>query len=42
MHDELATVLSGWPDDERQRLADLLPRLVADMRAVGASPPPHL
>ena len=42
MHDELATVLSGWPEAERQRLADLLPRLVADMRAVGASPPPHL
>ena len=42
MHDELATVLAGWPEDERRRLADLLPRLVADMRAVGASPSPHL
>jgi DNA-binding MarR family transcriptional regulator len=42
MHDELATVLAAWPEAERQRLADLLPRLVADMRAVGASPPPHL
>jgi DNA-binding MarR family transcriptional regulator len=42
MHDELATVLAAWPEPERQRLAELLPRLVADMRAVGASPPPHL
>jgi DNA-binding MarR family transcriptional regulator len=42
MHDELATVLAAWPEPERRRLAELLPRLVADMRAVGASPPPHL
>jgi DNA-binding MarR family transcriptional regulator len=33
MHDELATVLSSWPEADRQLLADLLPRLVADMRA---------
>jgi DNA-binding MarR family transcriptional regulator len=42
MHDELATVLSMWPERQRSGLAELLPRLVADMRAVGASPPPHL
>ena len=42
MHDELATVLATWPETERERLAELLPRLVADMRAVGNSPPPHL
>jgi DNA-binding MarR family transcriptional regulator len=32
-HDELGTVLAGWSDADRRRLADLLPRLVADMRA---------
>ena len=42
MHDELATVLAMWPPAEREGLAALLPRLVADMRAVGAAPPPHL
>lgn len=42
MHDELATVLAMWPAAEREGLAALLPRLVADMRAVGAAPPPHL
>jgi DNA-binding MarR family transcriptional regulator len=42
MHDELATVLAMWPAAEREGLAGLLPRLVADMRAVGAAPPPHL
>jgi DNA-binding MarR family transcriptional regulator len=33
MHDELGTVLANWSDVDRRRLADLLPRLVADMRA---------
>ncbi len=33
MHDELGTVLAGWSDADRRRLAELLPRLVADMRA---------
>jgi DNA-binding MarR family transcriptional regulator len=33
MHDELDAVLSGWPPADRRVLADLLPRLVADMRA---------
>jgi DNA-binding MarR family transcriptional regulator len=33
MHDELSTVLSSWPEADRTLLADLLPRLVADMRA---------
>jgi len=33
MHDELATVLSAWPEADRELLAALLPRLVADMRA---------
>ncbi len=36
MHDELATVLSRWPEADRKLLADLLPRLVADMRAGSA------
>lgn len=33
MHDELDAVLSRWPEDDRRVLAELLPRLVADMRA---------
>ena len=33
MCDELASVLAGWPEADRHLLADLLPRLVADMRA---------
>jgi DNA-binding MarR family transcriptional regulator len=33
MHDELSTVLSSWPAEDRRLLADLLPRLVYDMRA---------
>ncbi|HET6954263.1 MAG TPA: MarR family transcriptional regulator [Acidimicrobiales bacterium] len=33
MHDELGAVLSGWPAPDRRVLAEVLPRLVADMRA---------
>jgi DNA-binding MarR family transcriptional regulator len=33
MHDELAVVLTAWPESDRRLLAELLPRLVADMRA---------
>jgi hypothetical protein len=33
MHDELDAVLSRWPEPDRRVLAELLPRLVADMRA---------
>ncbi len=36
MHDELDAVLSTWPEADRRLLADLLPRLVADMRAGSA------
>jgi DNA-binding MarR family transcriptional regulator len=32
MHDELDAVLAGWADRDRRLLAELLPRLVADMR----------
>jgi DNA-binding MarR family transcriptional regulator len=32
MHGELDAVLARWPARDRQRLADLLPRLVADLR----------
>jgi hypothetical protein len=39
MHDELAMVLESWPDAERELLARVLPRLVADMRAMGATWP---
>lgn len=33
MHHELGVVLASWPEDDRRNLAELLPRLVADMRA---------
>jgi DNA-binding MarR family transcriptional regulator len=33
MHHELDAVLAGWPESDRRMLAELLPRLVADMRA---------
>lgn len=33
MHDELSAVLAGWPGADRKVLAEVLPRLVADMRA---------
>jgi DNA-binding MarR family transcriptional regulator len=36
MHDELGAVLASWSQADRQRLADLLPRLVADMRSAPA------
>jgi hypothetical protein len=36
MHDELDAVLSMWPEADRRTLAELLPRLVADMRAGSA------
>jgi DNA-binding MarR family transcriptional regulator len=36
MHDELGAVLAGWPEADRRLLAELLPRLVADMRAGSA------
>lgn len=36
MHDELGTVLAAWSDADRQVLAELLPRLVAGMRAGSA------
>jgi DNA-binding MarR family transcriptional regulator len=36
MHDELGTVLAGWSAADRRLLADLMPRLVADMRAAPA------
>jgi DNA-binding MarR family transcriptional regulator len=32
MHDELDAVLAGWGERDRRLLAELLPRLVADMR----------
>lgn len=32
MHDELGAVLAGWGERDRRLLAELLPRLVADMR----------
>jgi DNA-binding MarR family transcriptional regulator len=33
MHDELATLLAAWPAADRAVLAEVLPRLVADMRS---------
>jgi DNA-binding MarR family transcriptional regulator len=36
MHNELRDVLSGWSEGDRRCLAELLPRLVADMRAAPA------
>lgn len=38
MHDELDAVLSSWAANDRRLLAELLPRLVADMRAGTAAP----
>lgn len=32
MHDELDAVLAAWDEPDRRLLAELLPRLVADMR----------
>ncbi|MBN2623111.1 MAG: MarR family transcriptional regulator [Acidimicrobiales bacterium] len=36
MQHELGAVLTSWPDEDRRMLAELLPRLVADMRAGSA------
>jgi hypothetical protein len=33
MRDELDAALAAWPAHDRRRLAELLPRLVADMRS---------
>ncbi|HEX6165938.1 MAG TPA: MarR family winged helix-turn-helix transcriptional regulator [Acidimicrobiales bacterium] len=35
MRDELDAALAAWPPHDRRRLAELLPRLVADMRSTG-------